>query len=304
MGVDLKTTKKLGLAAIAALVFASTTACGTHSTSTAPDQVGLHYLGGPFSAKKYNSYLPPSTRKWFGPGDKEYLYPSGQRTYDATGGKGAERDSITSVSQDSVEMSTKLSVTFNLKTDEETLRKFHEKVGIKYKAYMDGDSTSEGWAKLLDFYVGQSLETTLDREIANYKWRDLYNKPEIRVALQAQVDKELPTLVKSKIGDEYFTDFSAQVQKPDVTNPDLKKSIADTQNNIAQAQAQQAKAQADLATAKAQIAVQQAEAAKKRADISAYGSVDDYNRAQCIAAGCNPYQPTYIVSSAPQSGTK
>ena len=297
-----KSTRRIALLLTMLGILFSTTACGTHSVSTAPDQVGLHYLGGPFSAKKYNSYIPPSTKKWFGPGDKEYLYPAGQRTYDATGGKGSERDSITSVSQDSVEMSTKVSITFNLKTDEGTLRKFHEKVGIKYKAYMDGDETSKGWRNLLDFYIGQSLETTLDREIANYKWRDLYNKPEVRVALQAQIDKELPDLVKSKIGDEYFDSFSAQVQKPDVTNDALKQSIADTQNNIAQAQAQQAKAQADLATAKAQVAVAQAEAAKKAAEIRGYGGVDNYNKHECIANGCNPYQPT-IVYGAPQPQT-
>lgn len=281
------------------------TGCGTHSVSTAPDQVGLHYLGGPFSAHKYNSYVPPSTKKWFGPGDNEYLYPAGQRTYDATGGKDSERNAITSVSQDSVEMSTKISVTFNLKTDEETLRKFHEKVGIKYKAYMDGDSTSAGWRRLLEFYLGQSIETTLDREVANYKWRDLYNKPEIRVALQDAVNKDLPTLVQSKIGDEYFDSFSAQVQKPDVTNEALKQSIADVNNNIAQAQAQKAKAEADLATARAQIAVSQAEAAKKAAEIRGYGNVDNYNKHECIMQGCNPYQPTFIYGAPqPQASPK
>ena len=293
------TTRKIALLLALLGVLFSTSACGTHSASTAADQVGLHYLGGPFSAKKYNSYIPASTKKWFGPGDKEYFYPAGQRTYDATGGKDAERGAITSVSQDSVEMSTKISVTFNLKTDEDTLRKFHEKVGIKYKAYMKDDETSAGWKRLLEFYLGQSIETTLDREVANYKWRDLYNKPEIRVALQDAVNKDLPDLVKSKIGAEYFDSFSAQVQKPDVTNEALKQSIADVNNNIAQAQAQQAKAQADLATAKAQVAVAQAEAAKKAAEIRGYGGVDNYNKHECIAQGCNPYQPT-IVYGAPQ----
>src|SRR4051794_6082356 len=100
----------------------SLSACGTHSVSTAADQVALHYSGGPFSSKAYKSYVPASTKKWFGPGDKEYLYPAGQRTYDATGGKKAERDSITSVSADSVEMATKVSITFQLKTDEKSLR--------------------------------------------------------------------------------------------------------------------------------------------------------------------------------------
>lgn len=294
----MKNAKRIVGLIVGLFLVLSTTACGTHSVSTAPDQVGLHYLGGPFSAKKYNSYIPSSTKKWFGPGDKEYLYPSGQRSYDATGGQDAERDAITSVSQDSVEMSTKLSVTFQLKTDEKTLRQFHEKVGIKYRAYMEGDSISKGWKNLLQFYMGQSIETTLDREIANYKWRDLYQKPQIRVALQEAVAKELPDLVKQKIQGDYFYDFAVQIQKPDVTNDTLKQAIADTQNKVAQAQAAQAQAQAQLATAKAQLALQQVEAQKQAAIIRGYGGIDGYLKWYCIDHGCNPYQPSY---GAPQT---
>lgn len=267
------------------------TACGY--SKTAPDQIGLHYDGGPFAGVGFKSIVEPATKKWFGPGDKIYFYPAGQRTYDATGGKGAERESISSVSKDSVEMSTKISVTFQLKTDKDSIRAFHEKVGIKYKAYMDGDNTSKGWRNLLDFYIGQSIETTLDREIANYNWRDLYNKPQIRVALQDAINKDLPSLVQQKIQGDYFTDFSAQVQKPDVTNNSLKQSIADSQNNVAQAQAQQAQAQAQLATARAQLALQQVNAQKQRALIAGFGGIEGYLKWYCIDHGCNPYQPSY-----------
>lgn len=292
----------LGIVIASLFVLFGTSACGYEKS--APDQIGLHYDGGPFAGVGFKGIIKPASKKWFGPGDKVYFYPIGQRTYDSTGDNGAESGPVTSTSKDSVEMSTPISITFSLKTDADSIRAFHEKVGIKYQAYMDGDKTSDGWKRLLAFYIGQSIETTLDREIANYNWRDLYNKPEIRLALQDAVNKDLPTLVKQKIQGDYFDNFSAQVQKPDPTNDDLKKSIADAQNNIAAAQAAQAKAQADLATAKAQIALQQAEAAKKKADISAYGSVEEYNKAQCIQAGCNPYQPTYVVNGTTPSQTK
>jgi hypothetical protein len=300
--MQLKKVVSFGVIGVALML--STTACGTHSISTAADQVALHYEGGPFSSKKYASYVPASTKKWFGPGDKEYAYPINQRIYDSTGDAGAESAPIISTSKDSVEMSTPISVTFVLKTDEQTLRAFHEKVGLRFQAYMRGDETTSGWDKMLAFYIGQTLETTLDREIANYTWRDLYNKPAIRVALQAAVNRDLPALIAAKIGGEYFDDFSAQVQKPDPTNQTLKDAIAANQNNIAAAQAAQAKARADLLTAQAQIALQRAEAAKKKADISAYGSVEEYNKAQCIAAGCNPYQPTYVVNGTTPGQTK
>lgn len=291
-----KSTRKIPLLLALLVVLFGASACGYEKT--APDQIGLHYDGGPFAGVGFKGIIQPASKKWFGPGDKVYFYPIGQRSYDATGSKGAERGPITSVSSDSVEMSTRISVTFSLKTDEKSIRAFHEKVGIKYHAYMDGDSITQGWKDLLSFYIGQSVETTLDREVANYHWRDLYNKPEVRVALQAAIDRDLPDLVKNKIQGDYFDNFSAQVQKPDVSNESLKQSIADTQNNIAQAQAAQAKAQADLLTAQAQIKLQQAQAQKTKADIGAYGGVDGYNRHECIVHGCNPYQPTYIYGGA------
>lgn len=273
-------------------------ACGTHSVSTAADQVGLHYKGGPFSAKKYGDYIPASTKRWYGPGDKEFMYPINQRNYDATGSEGAESHPISSTSRDAVEMDTPLSVTFFLKTDEKTLREFHEKVGIRFKAYMKGDETSDGWRKLLEFYIRQALETTLDREVANYNWRDLYSKPEVRVELQNKVNQDLPILIAQQMGGEYFEKFSALVQKPEPTNQDLKKAVADAQNNVALANAARQKAEADLATARAQTALAKAEAAKKQAEIRGYGGFENYNKAKCVEEGCNPYQPTYVWGGA------
>jgi hypothetical protein len=273
--------------------------------STNPDQVGLHYKGGPFSSKTYENALKPSKRYTFGPGDKVYLYPDGQRSYDATGGPGAEHAPYTSSSKDSVELATPLSVTFELKTDDDTLNAFHKKIGLKYQAYYDEgskDSTgiSDGWGNVLEFYIGQSIDQTVDRVLAQYPWRDAYGKADVRNAIQLAIQTELPTAVSAKMQATewggFFENFAVQVQRPVPTNPDLLKNIADEQTNVASANAAKAKAEADLATAKAQITLQQAEASKKKADISAYGSVDEYNKAMAIEKGINPYQPTYIVS--------
>lgn len=293
--------KKFAVLALAGLTLAT---AGCTVASTDADQTALHYEGGSFSSKKYASIVGPSKRDTFGPGDKIYYYPNGQRSFDATGGPGAEHAPYTSSSKDSVELATPLSVTFELKTDEASLRKFHELIGLKYKAYYEDDTKdptgiSAGWGKVLDFYIGQSIDQTVDRVLAGYAWRDAYGKAEVRNDIQAEVLKDLPTAVATKmqatdIGG-FFTSFAVQVQRPVPTNPDLLKNIADAQNQVAGAEAAKAKADADLATAKAQIALQQAEAAKKKADISAYGSVSEYNKAQAIDKGINPYQPTYIV---------
>lgn len=271
---------------------------GCSSVSTAPDQVALQYEGGSFSDKKFAVYVDSSKKDYAGPGDTYYVYPKGQRSYDATGGDGSERGPITSPSKDSVELATPISVTFELKTDQATLKTFHELIGIKYKAYADDESgdTSKGWTSMLNFYMGQSLDTTVDRVLAGQDWRKAYNDPAVRVQVETEVLAALPGLVKSKMQGDYFQSYAVQVQRPSPTNEELKTNIAAAQNRVAEAEAARAKADADLATANAQIAVQKAEAAKKAADISAYGSVAEYNKAQAIAKGINPYQPTYIVS--------
>lgn len=307
----MKTTKRF---AIPALAIALCAIAGCSSVRTEPDQTALHYEDGPLSAKKYKNPVGPSKREVDGPGDKFYLYPSGQRSYDATGGPGAEHAPYTSSSKDSVELATPLSVTFELKTaDGATLRRFHENIGIKYQAYYQDGGTkdptgiSDGWGKMLQFYVGQSLDTTVDRVLATYDWRDAYGNADVRNAIQTAVQSELPGMVAAKMQASdiggYFDSFAVQVQRPVPTNTDLLKSIADTQNQVAQAQANKAKADADVATAKAQLALQQAQAAKKKADISAYGSVDEYNKAQAIDKGINPYQPTYIVPGTAPGNT-
>lgn len=281
---------------VVAFVIGLTVLLSYHSASTAADQVGLHFKGGPFSSKVYDSYIPPSTKKWFGPGDKEYLYPNNVRTFDATGGKDAEMPPITSVSKNQAEISTPVSVTFALVTDEKTLLDFHNKIGNRYQAYMEDDKTSDGWRKMLDFYVGQALNTSLDRMVQGYDWQQLYSDPSIRTALQTQVDKELPDLLKQQMGGDYFTNFQVLVQQPTPTNQALKDTLAQNQANLAAAQTAKAKAEADLATARAQTALANAQAAQKQAEINGFGGFENYNKAQAVEKGLNPYQPTYIVS--------
>lgn len=288
--------KKVLTAILAVIAIMSMSACGTHSVSTAADQVGLHYSGGPFSSKQFKDFIPASSKRWYGPGDKEFLYPNNKRTYDSTGGKDAERGPITSTSVDTVEMATKVSVTFRLTNDPTLLRKFHENIGNRYQAYMKDDAMTDGWRTMLEFYFGQALETTLDREIAGYKWRDLYTQPSLRVALQDKANSELEVILKQQMGEDYFGDISTLVQKPEPTNATLKENIAAQQNAVASAQSATAKAQADLATARAQTALANAEAAKKAAEIRGYGGFENYNKAQAVDKGLNPYQPTYLVN--------
>jgi hypothetical protein len=172
---------------------------------------------------------------------------------------------------------------------------------------MDGDSTSTGWKEMLAFYIGQPLNVTLDREVQQYNWRDLYSRAEVRTALQAKIDTELPTLVQQKLQGDYFDDFQVLVQQPTPTNADLKNAIAQQQSAIAAAQSARAKAEADIATARAQTALAAAQAAQKQAEIKGYGGFENYNKAHAVDQGLNPYQPTYLVNGTqpqPQESPK
>jgi hypothetical protein len=269
------------------------------SVSTAADQVALHYEGGPLSSRRFADCVPVSTRRWHGPGDAHYLYPTNQRIFEATGARGADGDVIKVVSKDNVELSVPVSINFTLKTDCETLRHFHEVLGNRYQAYMNGDRTSDGWRTMLRIVVQQPLDTTLDRIAQNYEWRRLYNDPAVKAEIERQVNEQIAGIVQRQTNnEEFFVGWSALVQKPTPTNADLVQAIAAEQNNVAQANAARAKAEADEAAARAQVAVARADADKRKAEIAGYGGVEDYLKAKCIERGCNPYQPTIIGPGA------
>jgi regulator of protease activity HflC (stomatin/prohibitin superfamily) len=89
-------------------------------------------------------------------------------------------------------------------------------------------------------------------------------------------------------------------------NKDLAAQVASEQTLVAQADAERAQAKADQAKAEAQVAVSKAEAQKQAATIAGFQlkgmtprqAVRAYNESQAIAAGLNPYQPTFVVSGS------
>jgi regulator of protease activity HflC (stomatin/prohibitin superfamily) len=283
--------------AIAALLAFVLTGCAT--ASTGPDLMAVHYEGGAVSEKKFKDCLDPSSRSGFDPGDEFYAYPTRQVSYDATGGDDAERGRFKVVSKDNAELFVPVTVTFRLKTDCKTLRKFHETVGARNAAYFDANGNSseypDGWVKLLNYVIGKPLDTTLDRVAQDYNWREVWNNPDVKVELEKAVNDGIDEMVARQAGGEFFEDFSVLVMKPDPVAEGLKAAIADEQTKVAQAQAAQAQAKADQAKAEAQVAVARAEAAKKQAEIRGFGGIDAYLRALCIEKGCgNPWQPTYL----------
>jgi hypothetical protein len=245
--------RTFGRRAITAVVGAATlalVAAGCSTINTAPDQAGLHYKAGAVSSTKFADCVTSSNRNWYGPGDKTYTYPAGQRTFDFTGSPGSESGPLTVVSQDNQELQVQGGLTFQLDTscDKITingkdypggiLQAFHENIGIKYAAYMDdNDKTSDGWDEMLRFYIGQPLKKAMNQAAQKYGWLAIYNDPATRVKWETEVKTLLPAAVKATTGGaDYFKNFSLTLQKPE-PDPKLVSALAAAQVAITNKQA-------------------------------------------------------------------
>ena len=276
------------------------TATACSSVSTGPDQVALHYEGGSVSSKKFVDCIPVSKREYNGPGDAHFVYPANQRTYDFTGAKGADAGKITIGTKDVIQMAVPGIVRFTLTSDCKALREFHEKIGNREGAYFDDAAEpSKGWRNVLDQYIGRQIDATLDREALAYNWREIYTKPEAKIALDKAVAESLQKLVDDATEGEqrYFNILSVQLQKPEPPQ-ELLNALASEQTKIAEANAAKAEAEAQVATAGAQAQLAAVNARKLQNEIAGYGSADAYNKAKAIEKGINPYQPTYVVPQA------
>lgn len=203
------------LIGVFAVVFAFL-ATGCSSVSTEPDEVALHYSGGSFSSKNFESCVDSSNREFNGPGDAHYVYPANQRTFSFTGAEGSERGPINVTTVDGQEVSVPGFVTFSLNTDCETLREFHEKIGFKYKAYKDGG----GWTPFVNDYIYTPLDAAMNEAslaAAPEGWYSLYSDAEIQNAFEVAVVEALPDEVAAAIGGDFITIHAVQISKPNIS---------------------------------------------------------------------------------------
>jgi hypothetical protein len=177
---------------------------GCTSINTQPDQAGLTYNAGPLSNTAFDSCVGPSTRNWDGPGDEHYTYPFGQRTYDFSGGEGSDSEPISVVTKDNVTMSVSGVATFALNTECETLRQFHERIGIKFQAWMEDGQTSTGWINMLNVYLKQPLEKAMDAVSKKYGYKELYSDPAVKEVWEDEVGKLASQFIRDQSGANFF----------------------------------------------------------------------------------------------------
>jgi hypothetical protein len=169
---------------------------------TDANKIGLHYGGGVVEDKTFKSIIPPgSTNKLIGPGDTVYAYPIDQRSY-IIGGEGSDSgdaDEVTVVSKDNVRLGVRVQVYFTLNRTEETLKSFHERIGLKTDAYEE-----TGWSDMLQSYFRPQIDRALSAVATNYNWAELYNNEAKKSAFQTAAAKEFTRLLPAAVGGDYF----------------------------------------------------------------------------------------------------
>jgi SPFH domain / Band 7 family len=265
--------------------------------SVPSDMVAIRVGAGPFEASKIKGdCIAPSTRGYLTNDDYEY-FPTSEREWDATGQDGSDGPRFKSVTQDSVEMYIPVTVRFTLDTDCEKLKEFYIRYARRYGVEFENDgSWNDEWITLLRKLVADPADATLDRIIQDYTWRNVWNNPLTKVEIEKRFNEELAgdnSLMVQTAKGEFFEGISVLVGKPQPVNDELAKAVAQEQTNVAQAQAAEAQAKADKARAEAETAVAIAEAAKQQAVIAGYGGPENFLLHEAIAAGLNPYQPSY-----------
>lgn len=194
------------LSAIAVLAVA-VTACSI--TTPEPDQKGIVYDAGAFSDTTFQNCVEPGARDVSDWGDKGFVYPNGQRTFEFAAKKDAESKPLTVVTKDNLEMTVSGVATFSLTTDCVTLRKFHEQIGLKFKAY-----ENDGWNRLLGVYIGQPLDRAMDAAAKAYGWKDLFSNPTIKQEWERSVATYAAQFIKEQGGAGFFGGFSVTLQQP------------------------------------------------------------------------------------------
>lgn len=266
------------LALLAIAVFS--TGCSTISTE--PDQVGLHYDAGPFSDTQFENCVNSGELNVDGPEDDHYVYPAGVRTYKFATSRGAETDPISVTTKDNVQMTESGILGFEINTDCETLQEFHENIGLKYEV---SDTGIREWVPLMDDYLGQQLETTMNAAAAHFTVDELYTSSAKRAEWGNEVKKNLPEAVRDFAGGDYFDHFTLVLQRPLPPQPYLD-----------QLQEQQVQAER-LDTIDAQAAAQAAELDQIQELVETFGGWEGYiayrNQIQCEqdSDSCVQYLP-------------
>lgn len=223
--------KKLTIAAIITTLAVATTACST--VNTQPDQQALRYSDPAMGAKQYKEHFGPSSYDMASMMNVDYTYPAGQRVYSFLPGDGGDGNVFAPTTKDGVTLTVEGSVRFALTSEPEKLQEFHEKIGLRMKAYDD-----EGWREMLRVYLRASINRAITDATQGLNWADIYTDPAVKAEWEKDVADLLPQYVEQAIGGDYIGDFEVTLQKP-ILPEDLENALKDAEVAAQQARVQE-----------------------------------------------------------------
>ena len=183
------------------------------------DKIALSYGGGLFEGAQYQDTIEPgSSLKFNGFYDKWYEYPTTQRNFILTdSGEGEEQSGgIDAPDKNGVSERVELTVTFKLNTSK--IRKFHESIGLKYKAW-----TEYGWNRMLSENFRGPLYSAVQQKLRESTTDEIRVSPDVIVSVQDDVEANLRKDIVKLLGDEYFCGPDYKLDSKEC--PDLKVSI-------------------------------------------------------------------------------
>jgi hypothetical protein len=311
----------LGPALLLVAVALGTTAC----VGPTPEEqtTTLQFAGGKFirTAPEFLRCVSGGTKGPYDLGGKEFTYPADQRRVDFTGGDGADRGPIIVKSKDGLEMAVHGKMQYNLNTEcgdgegedaaSSPIVAFHQNIGRREAASFD-EGPSEvpnGWRILQQQYVETPLERDLVSAAAEHNWFALWKDPlaldavekSVNGSIQASVDNDTPT------DEEFYKNFRLSITRMEPAGErgeQVKNAIADGEKRAAEGRANEQAALANKAAAVAETAAEVERAKKLQAQIAGFGSVQEFNKHQCIVTpGCQPYVTVYGGSTVTTPGS-
>ena len=194
----------------------------------------LSYGAGPIESNHFQGQFARSSgTRLNGAFDQWFAYPisvrayavssvageqAGERGVDAQDGE-QSRDVIPSIpatTKDRINVDWQLTVYFKLNT--KLLRRFHEEIGLRFKAYED-----RGWDLMLRQTLRKQLETSLAAVTRRYNVADVWGDEKTLRAIERAVGSTLKEQINRALGAQYFCGPQFQTQRP--VCPDLEVRI-------------------------------------------------------------------------------
>jgi hypothetical protein len=273
----------LALAVAGAALLLGSAAC---TITPQPDEIVLHYKGGPFNGNKFDRVIDPGGQEGnMTVADSDVSLPTSLRTWNIAADDGADQtEPIVVPTSDGVLVHVWLQANFVLNSNYEdidgydggTVRKFWEEIGRRY-----GADSDDGWRSMMLVTVVPALEKATTDTVRSYAADPLvYNTAGIYSEVQEKIgDLFLENLVLLS-GGNFFCGPTFVRGDGSCPPPELILRDIDFSNPEIQAARDQRRTQQELAQARVEEAEGHLEAQKALAEALADGEYLAYLRAQ------------------------